>query len=351
MKPRVAGGGSARVERRPAPGWHLPIRGGSHPQLAEVQRSRLLAATIRAVDELGSRNLSVSEITRHARVSRRTFYELFADREACLLAALEGAVESVEKELAALDLNGLGWCERVRTGLWGILSFFDREPALARACVVESLRGGTQILQARERVLTRLVAVVDEGRGENSRLKESTDVTAEGVVGAALAILYTRLLRQDGERLSGLSGELMGMIVLPYLGPEAARREQKRRAPAPARAATAKPGSPDKLVGDPLEGVRIRLTYRTVRVVECVAARPGLSNRQVGDAAGISDQGQISKLLARLERKGVLVNTGRGDHDGEPNAWCLTAIGERVAHSINSQPHEQPDEQREGAAA
>ena len=58
-----------------------------------------------------------------------------------------------------------------------------------------------------------------------------TPVTAEGVVGAAFAIVYSRLSRRDGEPLTGLLGELMAMIVLPYLGPAAARRERARPVP------------------------------------------------------------------------------------------------------------------------
>ena len=345
VKPRVAGGGAkvasvggADGPQRSVPGWHLEIPGGSHPQLVEVQRSRLLSATIRAVEELGSQNVTVADITRLARVSRRTFYELFADREECFLAALEGAVASIEGELAALDLEGHGWCERVRIGLWTILCFFDRQPALARVCVVESLRGGSKIFDAREVVLARLVAIVDEGRDANTRMRDGAAITAEGVVGAVLAILYSRVSRRESEPLSSLLGELMGMIVLPYLGPQAARKEQKRPLPELPSAQTENRVSADRLVGDPLEGVPIRLTYRTIRVVECVAAKPGSSNRQVGDAAGISDQGQISKLLARLERKGVLINAGRDRHEGEPNVWELTAIGERVVRSIGTQP-------------
>jgi DNA-binding MarR family transcriptional regulator len=81
---------------------------------------------------------------------------------------------------------------------------------------------------------------------------------------------------------------------------------------------------------DPLAGLQMRLTYRTARVLEAVAAQPGASNRQVADHAGIQDQGQVSKLLARLERLGLLVNRGQG----EPNAWSLTAAGMAVTHSI-----------------
>jgi AcrR family transcriptional regulator len=328
------------MARRQAPAWHLPTPGGSHPHVAEIQRSRLLSAAIRAVEELGYQNTSVAHITARARVSRRTFYELFADREGCLLAALEGVVGTIESEIAAVEVENLAWRERVRTGLWAILCFFDREPVLARACVVQALRGGPAVLQTRERTLARLTAVVDEGREESPRASECSTLTAEGLVGAAFAILYTRLLREDSEPLTGLLGELMGMIVLPYCGPKVARAEQHRTAPAAIPALAEKPGAVDRFAGDPLEGIPIRLTYRTMRVLECVVASPGSSNRQLGDAAGIADPGQISKLLARLERTGVLVNAARGRHEGEPNAWQLTPIGERVAHSIGSQPDE-----------
>lgn len=79
----------------------------------------------------------------------------------------------------------------------------------------------------------------------------------------------------------------------------------------------------------------MRLTYRTARVLHAVAAHPGGSNRGIGEHAGIYDQGQISKLLGRLERIGLLANTGVGHTKGEPNAWRLTALGERVAEQLS----------------
>jgi hypothetical protein len=71
----------------------------------------------------------------------------------------------------------------------------------------------------------------------------------------------------------------------------------------------------------------MRLTYRTVRVLMAVAAQPGGSNRQVADESGIGDQGQISKLLARLHGLGLIENTGAGSVRGAPNSWVLTAKG------------------------
>jgi AcrR family transcriptional regulator len=320
--------------------------GVGHPQVAEIQRSRLLAAAVRAVEELGYTQATVAHITRRARVSRRTFYELFCNREECLIAALEGVVEGIRGEIAAAGLEGLGWRERVRGGLWVILSFFDREPVLARVCVVQALRGSQAVLERREQVLAGLAAIVDEGRLEGGRGGGCPPLTAEGLVGAAFSLVYARLLRRDSEPLVGLVGDLMGMIVLPYMGPAAARREQTRSAPstgAPmlARRSEAKDAKDEEGEhGDPLAGIPMRLTYRTVRVLETIAAEPGVSNRGVGERAGVSDQGQISKLLARLERLGLARNTGEGHLKGEPNAWILTPTGRRVAQTIRIHTHD-----------
>jgi AcrR family transcriptional regulator len=311
-----------------------PSAGATHEQIIEIQRSRLLAAAVVAVDELGYADTTVADITGRARVSRRTFYELFSNREECLAAVLEDVIALVEGELAAAGLEGFAWREQVRGGLWVILSFLDREPALARVCVVQALRGGTEVLKRREELLAGLAAVVDEGRLVGTRGAGCTPLTAEGVVGAAFTIVHGRLLRGEREPLRGLLGELMGMIVLPYLGVAAARREQARPVPASPRRAAGGLAAPGPAVGDPLEGVSMRLTYRTARVLEGVSECPGASNRMVAERAGIHDPGQVSKLLRRLESLGLLANTGEGHAKGEPNAWGLTAKGRRVAQSI-----------------
>ena len=325
-KPRATS--SARATLRAQPPRHGVI---------EIQRSRLLGAAVRAVEELGYPNATVANITRRARVSRRTFYELFANREACLLAAIERVVGELEDELRAADLESLPWRERVRGGLAMILAFFDHEPALARMCVVQALRGGPAILEYREEVLAALAAVLDEGCPQGPRGEGRTRFTAEGLVGGALAILYARLLRGESGSLSGLLGELMGVIVLPYLGPAAARREQVRAASdiVDSSRARRQPGASVRSAADPLEGLPMRVTYRTARVIEVLAAHPGASNRAVSEHAGIHDQGQVSKLLARLERLGLVVNRGGGPSKGEPNAWYLTALGTRLAQRLS----------------
>jgi AcrR family transcriptional regulator len=315
--------------------WHLPTPGGSRPHLAGIQRARLLSAALHVVEEFGCANASVIHITERAHVSRRTFYELFASRDACIAAAIEDVIGLIEREVVAQRLGGLAWREQVRGGLFAILCFFEREPLLARVCVVQSLGGDQEILVRRQALVERLTAIVDEGRLQSERAAQCKPLIAEGLVGAVLSILHARLLREEPERLSGMLGELMGMIVLPYLGAAAMRREQTRLAPEPIRVPEDGASEGELLTSDPLSGVQLRLTYRTARVLESVAANPGASNRRVGGPAGIADPGQISKLLSRLQRLGLLVNTSPGKSKGEPNAWWLTPRGERVARHLS----------------
>jgi AcrR family transcriptional regulator len=324
---------SARGASRPS---FTDVDGSPQGRVLEMQRSRLLSAAVAAVEEQGYTRTTVAHITARARVSRRTFYDLFANREECLLAVLEAAVAQVTDELAAAQVNALPWRERLRTALWRILCFCDREPALARLCVVQSVRAGDRVLERREELLVALARAVDQGRHESPRAGECPPLVAEGIVGAACSILYTRLLKREREPLGELLGELMGLIVLPYLGSAAARRERTRPVPAlPAREGT---GHFAGLARGPLAertgDFPMRLTYRTARVLEDLAENPGASNRAVAEHVGIADQGQASKLLARLARLGLLVNAGEGHTKGEPNAWQLTPQGLKVTQSI-----------------
>ena len=113
------------------------------------------------------------------------------------------------------------------------------------------------------------------------------------------------------------------MIVQPYLGPAAARRELERPVPEPTPA-VADGGK------DPFKGLSIRFTYRTARVLATIAEDSGASNRTIADSAGIGDDGQMSRLLRRLRDAGLIENLGEGHTRGEPNAWWLTDRGEAI---------------------
>jgi AcrR family transcriptional regulator len=289
-----------------------------------------LGGAVAAVEELGWSNVTVASVTSRARVSRRTFYDLFGDREDCLLEVLKDTSARIVSELDGVSLSGLSWRERVRRGLQVVLCFFDREPELARFCVVQSARGNRRVQEWRGEILEILIAFVDEGRLEGERAAQASGVTAEGVVGGVLAIVQKRVI--DEEPVSVLLGVLMALVVLPYLGAKVARAA----APVAFSSQSGWAGRAYSTSADPLKDVPMRLTYRTALVLEAAAQHPGASNRVIGERAGVHDQGQVSKLLARLERLGLLINAaGRDAHTkGAPNAWSLTELGERVTRHL-----------------
>jgi AcrR family transcriptional regulator len=303
----------------------------------EVQRTRILEAMAEMAVDLGAGAVTVSHVVARAGVSRRTFYELFGDREACLLAAFNLGVERARARIEPAYVAQTRWRDGIRVGLAAFLSFLEDEPALGRLCVVYSLGGGAEVLSRRAEVLGKLAEVVDRGRTEGTtagKQQPPPALIAEGVVGAVMSVIYGQLQGQnDGhggkeqQPLIGLFGVLMNLILLPYLGPSAARRELTR--PVPKVQRSAEPGRAGEDAGGE-EEPQIRLTYRTARVLTAIAEYPGASNREVATHADIADQGQISKLLGRLLRLGLIANTGEHTSRGAPNAWRLTELGERV---------------------
>lgn len=294
--------------------------------VTEIQRARMLSAAVEAIEENGYARLTVAQVINRAKVSRKTFYDLFIDREDCFLAVFGRTLDQLRAMVAEAYAQESSWREGVRAGLAALLIFIDEEPELARLCVVDALGGGPRVLELRARILAQLCTVIDGGRAVATTRREPPSVTAEGVIGAVFAVIHTRMLERSSKPYIALHGPLMSMIVLPYLGTRAASRELTRSAPQVRRRAKA-----ERDVGkDPMAGLDMRLTYRTVRVLSAIREHPGASNREVADGAGIADQGQISKLLSRLERLDLIENVDQAQSKGAPNEWRLTVRGERV---------------------
>jgi AcrR family transcriptional regulator len=318
----------ASIDERRSKAPALRTGDGSLPRgyVTEIQRARMLSAAVEAIEENGYARLTVAQVINRAKVSRKTFYDLFVDREDCFLAVFERTLGQVSATVVDAYETESSWREGVRAGLMALLTFIDEEPELARLCVVDALGGGPRVLEERARVLAQVRKVIDLGRDASSGGREPPSVTAEGVIGAVFAVIHTRLLERSSKPYIGLLGSLMSMIVLPYLGTRAASRELSRPAPQVRR----REKTESRVSSDPMAGLDMRLTYRTVRVLTVVKEHPGASNREVADGAGIADQGQISKLLARLERLNLIENTDRSLSKGAPNEWRLTKRGERV---------------------
>lgn len=298
----------------------------SRARVREIQREQILAAALETVEQVGYARMTVGQVIGRARVSRKSFYELFADREDCFLAVFDEAVAHMGTLMAEAYEREPGWLDGVRSALAALVVFLDDDPALAKLCVLEALGAGARVQQRRVQVLEALAEVIDRGRSVMNTSGEPAEITAEGVVGAIFAVLHKRLL-EGGERpLADLLSQLTSIVVLPYLGASAASEELSRPAPAVRRWRSFSTRARGRM---PLEGLDMRLTYRTLRVLTAIAERPGANNREVAQGAGVLDQGQISKLLSRLAGLELIENVANGSQ--KPNAWRLTERGVQLA--------------------
>jgi AcrR family transcriptional regulator/DNA-binding MarR family transcriptional regulator len=285
------------------------------------------------VEQLGMRALTVSEIVARAGISRRTFYEHFADRDEALVAAVEEGLARAAACVVPAYRGQAGWREAMRAGLAGLLRFLDEEPAFGSLLIFEA--HGRPLEDSRGRSSRRSYAVaalldaIDAGRELARAPAGLSRATAEGVLGGVLFILQARMHERRDRAMSELSGELMDVIVRPYLGSAAAEREARRP---PLMSSTS--GREDR-DGARLVKADVRLTMRTVLVLRRIADHPGSSNHQLAALADIRDQGQASKLLARLKRAGLIENAGPPSRGGS-NAWRLTVEGMRLTRMLSS---------------
>jgi AcrR family transcriptional regulator len=305
----------------------------SRSKVNEIQRGRMLAAMINAVEEVGYSNVTVAQVITRARVSRKTFYDSFSDRDDCFLAAFD----QIFSKVGALAYDAYrqmeSWQEGMRAWLSVTLAFLDQAPGLARFCVVEALAAGPAVLERREEVFQKVIEIIDQGRADDDRGLAGTDppvTTAESVLGGMLAVLFRRLRAR--ETVTDLMSELMYTIVLPYRGIAAAQLELKQPMPEIPDVLSAVT-LPDP--SDVLSGLNMRLTYRTMRVLLAIGETDGASNVRIMQIADIADQGQISKLLTRLEGLGLIHNIGEGQSKGLANSWHLTELGQQLEHSAH----------------
>jgi DNA-binding MarR family transcriptional regulator len=246
------------------------------------------------------------------------------------LEAFEQALALAAERASAAFQAQEGWVDGVRAGLVALLEFFDEEPKLARYLVVHSVQAGGAVLQRRREVLDLLAQLLDDERAPARGYPPP--LTAQAVASGVLGVLHERLSQTDPGALVELAGPLMSFTVLPFLGLRAARRELAR--PVQATPAPVKPSVPLEALRDPGG----RLNHRAASVLSLIGAEPGLNSRTLASRDGVKDEGQMSRLLARLERVGLIENTREAQRRGDVKAWQLTIALEELEAAISYEP-------------
>jgi AcrR family transcriptional regulator len=190
-----------------------------------IQRERMLAAMLVAVNELGYRTLTVQDVLSRAGVSRPTFYEQFEDKEDCFLAAFDAAAARLRRDLGdALEAVDGGWRDRLRAGLRALLGFVVEDTDAARTLIVEARASSPAGLRRRDELLESFSNCLEEEARKGLDDPPSA-IAAAGVVGGIESVLYARLQKSETSSLESLLPSLMYFAVLPYEGRDAAAEE------------------------------------------------------------------------------------------------------------------------------
>lgn len=199
--------------------------GFSREQVAHHQRERLIAGLAEAVAEQGYAAVTLADIVRHAKVSRRVFYANFESKEQCFLAAFEVVVAHLRELVAAAVEPVDGWPAQVIAATRATLAFLADEPDLARLCLVESRVAGPAVAARLNEAVAELTPLLARGRAERPPGERPLpDSTEDSTIGSIVSLAYRKVAAGEAAQLEDLLPDSVELALLPYLGPAEASR-------------------------------------------------------------------------------------------------------------------------------
>jgi len=208
------------VGRMARPAGQLPKgrHGLSRAFIVHNQRERLLDAMANVVARKGYASTRVGDITQHAGVSRKTFYELFSDKEDCFLAAYDAITALLmERMQEALEVAQDDWEAQVRALVDAFLGFLAAEPAFARMCIVEVLGSGAAGMARRDAAIEAFFPIVDfVPRRQLTEGRELSPLAPVFVTGGILEIVYAAIRRDETESLPDLGEDITRLAFSAY---------------------------------------------------------------------------------------------------------------------------------------
>ena len=165
--------------------------------------------------EKGYAAVTIDDLARAARISKRTFYAQFADKEACYVALYSAAVDNVlkamrEADAAATDA-GLSWREHLAAVNAAYLSTLAIGGGMTRSMLVEFQTAGPSAQAMRRDVFDRYVrlmrGVCDALRADEPSLNAVQPGLALAVVGGVDEIVV-RAIESDGVEAIAALGDI-----------------------------------------------------------------------------------------------------------------------------------------------
>jgi AcrR family transcriptional regulator len=228
-------------------------------EVAAHQRERLFKAIIEAVNEQGFVATTISDLVSRAGISRRSFYEHFANKEECLLAAYDAIVARLERRLLRAAAAAEDWPAQLETYIRELFEAAGERPDLAQLVCVEVGAAGPAGVQRWAEGASTLQRYITEGFQRAPGPGTMPDPVARAFVGALRRVLYSRVRSERSSRalradLLKALPDLLAWIALYYPSPAGVpRRPQRKDGNAPQQIGGRAPGT---LSPRPLSGTR-----------------------------------------------------------------------------------------------
>lgn len=191
------------------------------------KREKILEGMIEAVGAEGYDAASVRTVLDRTGLYRQAFYDNFADKDVCYLAALSMGIERLEAIALRAAASEESWRGKLRAGLGALLDQFDAEPDFGRGVVVEVHAAGPEALARRAEAMKNAADFIDLARLETGEAGAPPQIAPEGIVAGIHAIVHSRLSTGATDGFRELLPEFMYFAVLPYFGTEAASAEMQ----------------------------------------------------------------------------------------------------------------------------
>jgi AcrR family transcriptional regulator/DNA-binding transcriptional ArsR family regulator len=315
MAPAVAEGTQAE---RPRSARRVGLAGG-----VPTQRDRLAAAMGELTAEVGTAAAGVHHVCQRAGVSRRTFYELYADRDACFVDAHQEAFGRLVGHLAeAVAAAGPEWEDRAVATTQALLGAWDADRVLAHLCLISSVGTNRETMALRRATIAQIAGLLADAPAQP--LQEEPVLT--GAIGGVWELALRGLADDPHTSIADLAGAAIYLMLAPFAGRrQAAARAAGRGGGAIAYSTRWTPA----VVGDS-EDRGLLVTELTGQTLRYLNGHPGAANIDIARAVDVRHESQISRHLSRLERAGMVSRR----KEGRTNAWVLTARGEEAARTL-----------------
>jgi len=195
--------------------------------VSSPKRERILEGMLQAVGAEGYDATSVRTVLDRTGLYRQAFYDEFADKDACYLAALAMGIGRLEAIAIRGAASQESWRGRLRAGLAALLDALDAQPDFGRGVIVGVHSAGPEALAIRAKAMKRAAEFIDLARDEADESESPPQIAPEGIVAGIHAIVHSRLSTGANEGFRELLPEFMYFAALPYFGAEAANEEMR----------------------------------------------------------------------------------------------------------------------------